>query len=134
MTFMLLQLTSEEALEKLQPLPERLRVPGLGEWGGFVGVYSFFVSKEDDEGNTTTLRARMFDGSLEDPATGSAASTLAGWLAQQKGEGIWTFKIIQGVEMGRSSEITVVVEVDVAIAHIYLEGGAVQVMQGQIAI
>src|ERR1700678_550606 len=68
MTFLFLQLTSEGALGRLQPPPERLTVPGLGEWDGFVGLYCFY-KREDG-----ILRTRMFDGPLKDPATGSAAA------------------------------------------------------------
>lgn len=92
MTFLLLQLTSEDALARLEPLAERLSVPGLGEWDGFVGLY-FFYKREDG-----VMRARMFDGPLEDPATGSAAATLAGWLAKERGQGVWVFDVVQGGE------------------------------------
>ena len=72
MTFVLLQVASEDALARMQRYPERFKSDKLGEWGGFVGVYAFF---ERDDG---VVRTRMFDGPLEDPATGSAASTLGG--------------------------------------------------------
>ncbi|KAF8159591.1 hypothetical protein B0H34DRAFT_410187 [Crassisporium funariophilum] len=126
MTFLLLQVTSEDALARLQPSPKRLTVPGLGEWDGFVGLYAFY---ERDDG---MIRTRMFDGVLEDPATGSAASTLAGWLAMKRGPGTWTLNIVQGVEMGRRSVIVVVVEVkeDGDIGNIELGGDAVEVMEG----
>ncbi|GLB37746.1 putative phenazine biosynthesis-like protein [Lyophyllum shimeji] len=130
MTFVLLQLSSEEALAAMQPYPSRFYTAGLGEWAGFLGVYAFF---EREDG---TVRTRMFDGSLEDPATGSAASTLAGWLARKKGQGSWKIEIIQGVEMGRKSEISVEVEVGAGgdITRIDLGGTAVEVMEGWIQV
>ncbi|TFK36255.1 hypothetical protein BDQ12DRAFT_687100 [Crucibulum laeve] len=130
MTFLLLQLSSEDALARMQPFPTRLQIPALGDWEGFVGLYAFY---EREDG---VVRTRMFDASLEDPATGSAASTLAGYLAKQKGEGTWKINIIQGVEMGRKSEIEVVVEVDARseIKRIDLGGGAIQVMEGWIQL
>jgi PhzF family phenazine biosynthesis protein len=130
MTFILVQVTSEDALARMQPYPERFQIPDLGEWGAFVGVYAFF------ERTDGVVRTRMFDGMLEDPATGSAASTLAGWLAQKKGHGRWQFEIVQGVEMGRRSEITVVVEVDgdCVIRSINLGGAAVEVMEGRVQV
>lgn len=130
MTFLLLQLTSEDALARLQPSPERLTVPGLREWDGFCGLYAFYERADG------IVRTRMFDGTLEDPATGSAASTLAGWLAKERGRGTHTINILQGVEMGRKSEIDVVVEVDDAgeIATITLSGRAVQIMEGTVAV
>ncbi|RDB25992.1 hypothetical protein Hypma_006104 [Hypsizygus marmoreus] len=130
MTFVLLQLTSEDALEALQPYPSRFAAPNLGEWDGFVGVYAFF---EREDG---ILRTRMFDGSLEDPATGSAASTLGGWLGKKKGPGSWKTEIVQGVEIGRRSEIAVNVNVgdDGEILRIDLEGAAVDVVEGSIRV
>jgi len=130
MTFMLLQLTSEDAIARLQATPERLSVPDIGEWGSFVGLYAFY---EREDG---VVRTRMFDGALEDPATGSAASTLAGWLAKKRGQGRHKISILQGVEMGRTSEIEVVVDVgkDGDILKIQLRGAAVEVMEGSILI
>lgn len=134
MTFFLVQLTSEEALGKLQPYPKTLDVPDehLGEWAdiGFAPLYAF-VEKEDG-----TIRTRMFLGSVEDPATGSAASTLGAYLGKRKGPGKWTFEIVQGLEMGRRSDIQVVVRVGSAgeLEGVELAGSAVQVMQGSLRI
>ena len=129
MTFLLLEVSSEDALGRLQPTPERPSVPGLGEWGGFVSLYAFY---EREDG---VVRTRMFDRTLEDPATGSAASTLCGWLAKtRRGEGKHTFNIVQGVEIGRKSEIEVTVEIrkDGEIEKIELGGAAVEVMEGSL--
>ncbi|KDR79244.1 hypothetical protein GALMADRAFT_243157 [Galerina marginata CBS 339.88] len=126
MSFMLLQLTSEDALARLQASPERLSVPEIGEWGSFVGLYAFY---EHEDG---VIRTRMFDGTLEDPATGSAASTLGGWLAKKRGVGHHNISILQGVEMGRKSDIEVAVDIgkDGEILKIQLGGGAVEIMEG----
>jgi trans-2,3-dihydro-3-hydroxyanthranilate isomerase len=56
------------------------------------------------------IRARMFaplSGVPEDPATGSANCTLAGLLAHysQQSNGSFTWRIAQGVEMGRPSTL-----------------------------
>src|SRR5881227_440648 len=56
------------------------------------------------------IRARMFaplSGVLEDPATGSANCTLGGLLAHHKGQssGTFSWRIAQGVEMGRPSTL-----------------------------
>jgi trans-2,3-dihydro-3-hydroxyanthranilate isomerase len=60
------------------------------------------------------VRARMFaphtDGIVEDPATGGAAAPLGAYLHAHNlvgKAGRTRFKVIQGVEMGRRSEITV---------------------------
>ena len=70
------------------------------------GVYVFSLSDID----TAAVRARMFApevGIPEDPATGSAAVALAGWLSLH---GLTTdakkeFVIEQGKDMGRPSQI-----------------------------
>ncbi|KAF8066645.1 hypothetical protein FPV67DRAFT_1199758 [Lyophyllum atratum] len=130
MTFVLLQLASEEALAAMQPYPSRFITASLGEWAGFVGVYAFF------ERGDGVVRTRMFDGTLEDPATGSAAATLGGWLGKRRGEGRWKIEIVQGVEMGRKSEIWVEVVVggDGEVERIDLGGAAVDVMEGWIQV
>ncbi len=56
------------------------------------------------------LQTRMFaplDGVLEDPATGSANSALIGLLGQvdPAASGQWRWRIAQGVDMGRASEL-----------------------------
>jgi trans-2,3-dihydro-3-hydroxyanthranilate isomerase len=62
------------------------------------------------DGGEVELRARMFapaHGIAEDPATGSAAAALAGFLAGRPGlaDGWHAWRIAQGVEMGRPSLI-----------------------------
>ncbi len=66
------------------------------------GFLSLYVYCRDGAG----IRARMFSpltGTVEDAATGSAATPLAGFLLHLDGgaEGAWD--IVQGVEMGRPS-------------------------------
>ncbi len=63
------------------------------------------------------IRARMYApalGIMEDPATGSAAAAMGGYLASRsnKKDGMLRYTIHQGVEMGRASRLEV--EVDVA--------------------
>lgn len=130
MTFLLLKVTSEEALARFRTYAEHLYIPELGDWASFVGVYIYY---EREDG---VIRTRMFDATMEDPATGSAASTLAGHLALQKGPGKWAFHLTQGVEMGRKSDINVWVEVgqDNQIMSVELGGTAVSVMEGFITV
>ncbi|KAJ7267242.1 hypothetical protein C8J57DRAFT_1181887 [Mycena rebaudengoi] len=135
MTFVLLALASEDALARMLPYSTEMVIPGaadvLGAWHvGFTGVYAF-VERADG-----IVRTRMFAGPVEDPATGSAASTLGGWLALRKGAGKHTIEIVQGIEMGRRSDIKVVVDVgeDLVIKNIALEGAAVKVMEGVVNI
>ncbi|GAW01499.1 Diaminopimelate epimerase-like protein [Lentinula edodes] len=169
MSFVLMQLRDEGSLSRIQPLVGiNDAVPGslipdehLGDWKGFSSLYVFVVSRstesnsifdniyDDDPVNLIhpiiRLRTRMFQsGGFEDPATGSAASTLCGWVAsqQQNAVGRWRFEVIQGVEMGRESRIGVVVDVereanvdgDVVVRKIELVGGAVKIMEGMVDI
>lgn len=46
MTFFLVELTSEDALGRLQPSGERMTMPEFGDWAGFVGLYAFYVRKD----------------------------------------------------------------------------------------
>ncbi|KAG5646367.1 hypothetical protein DXG03_003690 [Asterophora parasitica] len=130
MTFVLLQLVDEAALAALQPYPTPFYADKLGDWSGSAAVYAF-VEREDG-----VVRTRMFDGPHEDSATGSAASTLAGWLAKKKGQGKWKIEIVQGVEIGRKSDILVEVEVgsDGEIVRIDLGGAAVEVIEGWLRV
>jgi trans-2,3-dihydro-3-hydroxyanthranilate isomerase len=60
------------------------------------------------EGNH--LRARMFAPAMgidEDPATGAAASALAGYLGSREPDGALRWVIEQGFEMGRPSLLEV---------------------------
>jgi len=61
-----------------------------------------------DSGDEFDIRARMFapfDGVMEDPATGSANCALGALLAgyDEKKDGTVSYRIAQGVEMGRPS-------------------------------
>ena len=136
MTFLLVQLQSTDALSRFGPFTQRMTIPDLGDWQGFIGLYAFTILNKDagdgELDGTLHIQTRMFDATLEDPATGSAASTLAGWLAQREGKGKWAVEIVQGVEMGRRSEIGVVVTIGDGgeIEALELLGSAVQVMDG----
>ncbi|KAL1741239.1 hypothetical protein HDZ31DRAFT_45878 [Schizophyllum fasciatum] len=136
MSFVLLELATVDALERMTVFPTRVRPAhgALGDWEGLVGVYAFV--RLGEEGSTTKFRARMMLGPLEDPATGSAASTLGGWLGKQKGPGSWKIFITQGVEMGRRSEIVVDVKIFERgdIDGIQLGGNVCEVMEGTMAV
>ncbi|CBY02037.1 similar to phenazine biosynthesis protein PhzF family [Plenodomus lingam JN3] len=139
MTFILIELESMHALEMVSLTGRSVVVDGLDEnWKDtFVGTYFFVRTGKRAEG-VSTLRTRMIEGQLEDPATGSAASGLAAFLSLTEGNAneALKFHITQGVEMGRRSEIFIDVELasDRSISKVYLEGGAVAVMEGRLRI
>ena len=85
------------------------------------------------------IRARMFAPAMgigEDPATGAAATALAGYLAPaDAADGILRWTIRQGVKMGRPS--TIFLEADVksgAIAAIRVGGASVLVSEGELTL
>ncbi len=86
------------------------------------------------------LRCRMYvtmRGVREDPATGSANCALAGLLASLATEstGIFTYRIAQGVEMGRPSALFASVEKrDGAVAEVRIGGASVSVAEGSIDV
>ncbi|KAH8832789.1 hypothetical protein DL96DRAFT_1458764 [Flagelloscypha sp. PMI_526] len=132
--FLLVEVASEAALAKLRTFSEKeLVLPDghAGEWQGFFALYAFYVSGEGK------LRTRMFFDGIEDPATGAAAITLGGYLGATRG--MTDLEIIQGVEMGRKSEILVKVSLGekgnngtFQVKKVELEGSAVQVMSGEL--
>ena len=86
----------------------------------------------------TAARARVFAGGVgvpEDPATGSAALGLAVYLAPVLGDGGHAFDVVQGVEMGRPSRLSVTVDVSGGAAvRTTVTGSAVPVARGEIAV
>ncbi|KAK7049908.1 hypothetical protein VNI00_005338 [Paramarasmius palmivorus] len=135
MNFFLVELASVDALSRMNTYGADIHVPTshLGAWARVTGdtenmfVYAFVQTSEGK------VRARMFGWpGFEDPATGSAACTLGGYLASKKGAGKWRFEVTQGVEMGRKSEIMVFAQIDEGgkVEKIELAGEAVKVMEG----
>jgi PhzF family phenazine biosynthesis protein len=139
MTFVLVELDSVETLAKVSLASQSVVIDGLDQgWNdSFIGTYFYVRTGRSTEG-TTKLQTRMIEGPLEDPATDSAASDLVAYLSLNEGKPSETLKyeLIQGVEMGRRSEIfiDVVMAKDGGIETVYLEGGAVQVMEGRLSI
>jgi trans-2,3-dihydro-3-hydroxyanthranilate isomerase len=86
------------------------------------------------------FRVRLYapaDGIPEDPAAGSAAAAFASQVhvAERLGDGTHGWRLEQGLEMGRPSELAV--EADVRgslITAVRVAGEAVQVMQGTIDV
>ncbi|EAW13353.1 PhzF family phenazine biosynthesis protein [Aspergillus clavatus NRRL 1] len=104
---------------------------------GLCVVYFFVRNVKDPQTGANSIRTRAIIGNLEDPATGSAASGLAAYLSHKEGKpGRYKYNIIQGVEMGRRSEIgvEVVVNQNKQIESVELQGGAVKVSEGTILI
>lgn len=129
--FVCIPLASRSALARISPSAGRL----IGAFGGEAGSVYVFCRDEDGEGD---LRARMFAANMgidEDPATGSAAASLAAVLmaGERPGDGFHVFDILQGVEMGRPSLVRLGLEVaEGVLSRVTIGGGAVIVSEGVI--
>jgi PhzF family phenazine biosynthesis protein len=135
MTFALIELDSLDSLTFVNTTPFSLEVDLDKDWDdSFIACY-FYYRLGNSEKGTVRIRTRMIEGALEDAATGSAACTLASFLMIQEGrEGSSTaYEIVQGVEMGRRSEIGVVVKLGPGrkIENVNLTGSSVQIMEGK---
>lgn len=99
---------------------------------------AYVVTLDADDG--VDVRARMFGpklGIAEDPATGAAATGLAGYLVAcgRAGEGTHRWLVRQGVEMGRPSDLSV--EADVSgggVTAARVGGYAVRIATGEMEI
>lgn len=108
------------------------------EWNfGFAGSYFYVHTGESrvDGDRKVQLRTRMLEGTLEDPATGSAACALSALLAMKRKKSKVSFEITQAVEMGRQSDIGVCVALNgdrASVKSIELSGSSVRVMSGSV--
>lgn len=99
------------------------------------GTISAWLFASDEEGS---FRARMFSpagGTPEDPATGSAVVTFAGLLAfHGHCSGDETrVRVLQGVEMGRRSEIHArIMSKGEILSAVHIAGSAVPISSGRI--
>ena len=140
MTFVLVQLDSLETLAAVSTGAFSTDVQLDEEWKpSFTSLY-FYVTLPENHDGTRNIRTRMIEGSLEDPATGSAACALSCYLSLAcgtPGRSTYKYAITQAVEIGRKSDIGVEVTVESEnkqIGKVQLIGGAVKVMEGNIVV
>jgi trans-2,3-dihydro-3-hydroxyanthranilate isomerase len=79
------------------------------------------------------IRARMFSplsGTFEDAATGSANAALGAFLLHRSGDPSGRYPIVQGVEMGRPSRLTVTARREDGAILASVAGHCVDVLQG----
>ena len=110
-----------------------------GWHNGMICVYFYVRGVQDEKTGETVIRTRMMLSGIEDPATGSAASGLAAYLALTGESSSEQREIrhhfVQGVEMGRRSDIGVNVKMEgQVIQQVELTGTAVRVSEGMIAV
>lgn len=95
-------------------------------------VQIYLYVREPSAGQATVIRSRMFcmHASLcEDPATGSAAAALTGYLASLQPEAL-RYEIHQGIEMGRPSVIYTTANGDMTPGFMTVGGQAIVVGKG----
>lgn len=105
----------------------RTAISGLPE---LKGRFSIYLYAHD---GAAKIRARMFaplGGTVEDPATGSAATPLAALLLSLGKEQSATFDITQGVEMGRPSLLRTAARRTPDGIRATVAGGCVPVLKG----
>lgn len=125
----MVELVSAEALGKASVSAE--------DWAAYTsacGGVLVFVRDTDAK-----VRCRMFApllGIPEDPATGSAVCALAGVLGKQDGvEGVMTYDVRQGIEMGRPSFLTARVLMEDGVpSALFVGGPSVLVMEGTVDV
>ncbi|KAH8681115.1 hypothetical protein BX600DRAFT_429089 [Xylariales sp. PMI_506] len=155
MTFVLVRLPSLEHLGRVRAgqldfdaLPEPITDP---EWSPTFTSRYYYVEEEEEEeedgtaapagtASTRNLRTRMVEMAFEDPATGSAASTLAAYLTAVERKEEISFVVVQGVEIGRRSVIHVQTTAEtlesgeVALKELWLGGEAAIVQKGVLTV
>ena len=131
--FLMAELTDRSALERA-----RVNVSGFDAILSAdvrPSIYLYTRSKDDFD-----IRARMFaplSGVPEDPATGSASCAVAGLLAHfdAQRDAHYSYRIAQGVEMGRPSTLTARAEkVGGAVTTTGVGGPCVTVSEGFIEV
>jgi len=133
--FLIVPMASVAAVSRARVNVERWEETLANAWASMIWMYA-----ADPEGGDRHYRARMFAPGInvpEDPATGSAAVTFAGYLAARSrvrnGTLAWT--IDQGVEMGRPSRLEIEADkVDGAIMALRVGGSAVLVSEGTMTL
>ncbi|MCM2562127.1 PhzF family phenazine biosynthesis protein [Lutimaribacter sp. EGI FJ00014] len=122
--FTLTEVTDRTALAAIQTDIAAFR-DGTARYPGALDFAQLAYVRADDR-----VAARMFaplDNIPEDPATGSAAATLAALLAQTLGRDL-VLEYAQGCEMGRPSRITLHTDGP----RVTVSGRAVPVMEGRL--
>jgi trans-2,3-dihydro-3-hydroxyanthranilate isomerase len=127
-SFVLAEVTGA-ALTRAAPVTDAFR-RGLAQFPALNGRFSLYLYARDG----ARVRARMFAptaGTVEDPATGSAATPLAALLLSFGKADSAAFDIVQGVEMGRPSLLRATARRAADGIRATVGGGCVPVLRGE---
>jgi trans-2,3-dihydro-3-hydroxyanthranilate isomerase len=132
--FLIVPLKDRDAVGRARIRLEKFEEAVARYWAPNIMVFS-----KDPESADAQIRARVFVPELavpEDPATGSAAAALGGYLmARESADGTKRWIIEQGVEMGRPSRIEVEADrADGKITAVRVGGATVMVAEGTIRV
>lgn len=137
--FIMAQLTSLEALRRAAPnlaaFNDCNARHGYAEDRFSVHLYVRLPARDPAH-----LQARMFaplSGTMEDPATGSANGALVALLADLEPASDLTldYEIIQGIEMGRPSRLSVTAEKRAGkVERVFVGGACVEMMRGALTL
>lgn len=134
-SFLYVPLKSREALARA-----RVIEPGWSDLFASLGTRMAYMYTRGGEGAETAFRARAYaplDGIPEDPATGSATAILAAQLlaAEKLADGTHRWKLEQGYEMGRPSDLWLEADVaDAKLRAVRVAGQAVQISSGVLEV
>ena len=127
LTFVIAELSDRESLAACAPSMDAIR-KGAAKYPAGLDFAIYAYVRNGDQ-----IDARMFaplDDIPEDPATGSAAATLAALLTEQLKQP-QNLSIIQGVDMGRPSVIAATTR-HVMPVPVTISGNAVRMMEGKL--
>ena len=119
--------------------------PDIGRFRDAAAIYTamgpnrlpLYLYAQDRGTGGNRLRARMFSplsGTIEDPATGSAATPLAALLLSLTKETEQRYDIVQGVEMGRPSRLLCTARRAPDGVRASVGGNCVPVLKGDVAL
>ncbi|MFM8394953.1 MAG: PhzF family phenazine biosynthesis protein [Acidobacteriota bacterium] len=133
--FLFIPLSSLAAIGRVVLDLEVWRRSLAGTWAPMLALFSFGSTHPGADLHVRVLCPGL--GITEDPATGSAAAALGGYLASRHslatGSLRWTIE--QGIEMGRPSSLEIAVDkLEGSIVAVRVGGSAVAVMNGEIEV
>lgn len=133
--FLIVELSDRTALARCQ-----VRTESWQDFTTRAGCGAIHVYTRDTGEDAVDVRCRMFAtlGAVrEDPATGSANCALAGLLAtlEEKSDGTFDYRIVQGIEMGRPSALAASVDKRAGeITAVRIGGASVSISEGFIEV